>query len=921
MRLLKFTPDGNLSLTEFSSHQLPQYAILSHTWGKDGDEVTSQEIPVDPRNKAGYAKIEFCGKRAAEDGLEYFWVDTCCIDKTSSAELQEAIGSMFRWYRDSTKCYVYLTDVLATGDLLDPSLQPWQTAFRKSRWFSRGWTLQELIAPLSVEFFSSDGKRLGDKQSLKQQLHKITGIAISALQGGDLLSFSVPERLTWAETRQTKREEDEAYSLFGIFDVRMSLDYGEGKATAFERLQEEICKHAGKRQRDEVSLIEQLYFTKIDERLTSLTAAQGKTCRWFLTTAEYISWNDTDRRQDHGGFLWIKGHPGTGKSTLMKLLFEEKKLNTKHDPSRIILSFFFLARGNIEEKSITGLYRSLLHQLFAKQVDLRETLEWMTNDGAKIVQRNGWSEETLKQTMVHAIKKLGSRSLTIFVDALDECDTTQTANMVAFFEELCDLAEDSQVRLQSKPAESLRSELLEKSSSIFLWVVLVLDILNSEYPDSSGSIKKIRDRLKEILQTLTDLFELILIRDGDNLDRLQICLMWILFAARPMKPEELYPAVQFKLDKECSGIWDEEDMDLDQMKYYVRSSSKGLAEVNRNEASEVQFIHESVNVSVLLDDSTLPNIINATQLRETISPFLGYSIHNILHHANIAQQNKIIQGDFLHHFPVERWTVLSSFLEKYEVRRYRGVTVGLLYILAGKNLADLIQIHSGRGSAFLIEDQRYGCPLFAALATSSKEAVEAMLEAQLADTPTSSQLRIFLGQSCHDGHPWLKQKRQTEVIPRAKTIFERGFIFSQTKSVFHYIKENRVEVLIAFYLINVADVDFREINDTTPLSWAVDQGYDSAVKVLLEKEGVDVNSRDHGFSTPLLIAVSKRNRAIVSSLLGKKGVDVNATNFGGRSPLCQAIEQEDAGIVKLFLPRQDIRVNYRTPSAPPVLHH
>ncbi|XMA14557.1 hypothetical protein WAI453_007348 [Rhynchosporium graminicola] len=681
-----------------------------------------------------------------------------------------------------------------------------------------------------------------------------------------------------------------------------------------------------------VSLIEQFYFTKIDERLTSLTAAQGKTCRWFLTTAEYISWNDTDQRQDHGGFLWIKGHPSTGKSTLMKLLFEETKLNIKHDPSRIILSFFFLARGTIEEKSITGLYRSLLHQLFAKQVDLRETLEWMTNDGAKSVQRNGWSEETLKQTMVHAIEKLGSRSLTIFVDALDECDTTQTANMVAFFEELCDLAEDSQVRLQvcfssrhyptviiqkgieitlehqvghkddieqyvkyklkigqSKPAESPRSELLENSSSIFLWVVLVLDILNSEYPDSSGSIKQIGDRLKEIPQKLTDLFELILIRDEDNLDRLQICPMVILFAARPMKPEELYFAVQFKLDKKCSGIWDVVDMDLDQMKYYV-------------------------NVSALLDDSTLPNIINATQLRETISPFLGYPLHNILHHANIAQQNNINQGDFLHHFPVERCTVLRSFLEKYEVRRYRGVTVGLLYILAEKNLADLIQIHPGRGSAFLIEDQRYGCPQFAALATSSNEAVEAMLEAQLADTPTSSQLRIFWGQSCHDGHPWLKQKRQTEVIPRAKTIFERGFVFSQTKSVFHYIKENRVEVLIAFYLINVADVDFREINDTTPLSWAVDQGYDSAVKVLLEKEGVNVISRDHGFSTPLLIAVTKRNRAIVSSLLGKKGVDVNATNFGGRSPLCQAIEQEDAGIVKLFLPRQDIRVNYRTPS-------
>lgn len=196
------------------------------------------------------------------------------------------------------------------------------------------------------------------------------------------------------------------------------------------------------------SLIDQLYFTKIDERLISLTAAQGTTCRWFLTKPEYTSWQDMTQQSDHGGFLWIKGHPGTGKSTLMKLLFEESKLNDKADSSKITLSFFFLARGTVKEKSTTGLYRSLLHQLFEKAKELRDSLEWMTVDGARVIQRNGWHEEALKQTLMHAVQKLGSRSLTIFVDALDECNKNQVAGMICFFEELCNRAREAQVRLK-----------------------------------------------------------------------------------------------------------------------------------------------------------------------------------------------------------------------------------------------------------------------------------------------------------------------------------------------------------------------------------------------------------------------------------------------------------------------------------------
>src|SRR5436853_1289717 len=148
MRVLDLKAHGEFSLTEFIGDNIPLYAILSHTWGADGEEVTFKDLVNHTgKSKAGYTKIEFCGEQASRDGLRYFWIDTCCIDKSSSAELTEAINSMFHWYRGAAKCYVYLSDVSIPGcDKIDhlPQL-PWESTFRESRWFTRGWTLQELI--------------------------------------------------------------------------------------------------------------------------------------------------------------------------------------------------------------------------------------------------------------------------------------------------------------------------------------------------------------------------------------------------------------------------------------------------------------------------------------------------------------------------------------------------------------------------------------------------------------------------------------------------------------------------------------------------------------------------------------------------------------------------------------------------------
>jgi tetratricopeptide (TPR) repeat protein len=243
MRLLERNNAGEISLTrDFINDKAPSYAILSHTWGTE--EVSFKDLADGTgRNKLG-PKIRFCGDQAWRDGLQYFWVDTCCIDKSSSAELQEAINCMFRWYRDAAVCYVYLADVSRPACDDNRSTLQWQSAFRKSKWFTRGWTLQELISPASVEFFSKEGVRLGNKTSLERLIHDVTGIPIEALRGSPLHDFSVSERMAWIEDRETTRKEDKAYSLLGIFDVQMPLLYGEGRTKAFKRLLEEIDKTA-----------------------------------------------------------------------------------------------------------------------------------------------------------------------------------------------------------------------------------------------------------------------------------------------------------------------------------------------------------------------------------------------------------------------------------------------------------------------------------------------------------------------------------------------------------------------------------------------------------------------------------------------------------------------------------------------------
>lgn len=233
MRLLN---TASQKLEEFADPKsIPEYAIFSHRW-REG-EVQFKDIgSPSAQSMKGYSKVVSCCEAALQHGYDYLWMDTCCIDKSSSSELSEAINSMFAWYRDSAVCFVLLDDVPNDDD---PGRL--EASFREAEWFKRGWTLQELIAPPNVVFFASNWVAIGTKVSFSRVIAEVTRISDRVFLSRDMEDISVATRMSWASGRETTREEDRAYSLLGIFGINMPPLYGEGQ-NAFTRLQEEITK-------------------------------------------------------------------------------------------------------------------------------------------------------------------------------------------------------------------------------------------------------------------------------------------------------------------------------------------------------------------------------------------------------------------------------------------------------------------------------------------------------------------------------------------------------------------------------------------------------------------------------------------------------------------------------------------------------
>ncbi|KAJ4297787.1 hypothetical protein N0V90_005682 [Kalmusia sp. IMI 367209] len=409
MRLLRHAGGDEFAFDEyFSSHdEIPPYAILSHTW-KDGEEVTFDEFTNGiGKSKIGYKKIEFCAQQAERDGLRYFWVDTCCIDKSDPIELRKSLNSMFHWYQHAAKCYVYLSDVSTLKR--KASDETWEPAFRTSRWFTRGWTLQELLAPASVEFFSQEWIKLGDKGSLNLQIQRITGVPESVLQGtASLFHFSVNERLSWKENRRTKLEEDEAYSLLGIFGVHIAPIYGEGVREAFRRLLHEVDKLE--------KCIQNLHLTDPSDDKKRIEETKGglfkDSYHWVLETPDFQQWRNESR------LLWVKGDPGKGKTMLLCGLVNELETSlTRTD----LLSYFFCQSTDSRLNNATAVLRGLMYMLVIQQPLMVLHIQRKHDYAGKAIFEGSNAWVALSEMFTNMLEDPNLPRTYLLIDALDEC--------------------------------------------------------------------------------------------------------------------------------------------------------------------------------------------------------------------------------------------------------------------------------------------------------------------------------------------------------------------------------------------------------------------------------------------------------------------------------------------------------------------
>lgn len=587
---------------------------------------------------------------------------------------------------------------------------------------------------------------------------------------------------------------------------------------------------------------------------------------------------------------------------MMKFLHDKSRKSDKRAES-LSISFFFNARGHLLEKSVSGMYRSLLLQLLERFTDLQDVLDDIDIETRD--QNECPPVDVLKDLFQSAVFRLGKRSLTSFVDALDEGDEQQIIEMVQFFEDIAEQSAEKGIRfrtclssrhypyidvryglrltmehqpghtedlsdyirgnLRVKDAQllaDLDDQLVEKSRGVFLWIKLVVDILNAENRRGRLALKK---RLAEIPAGLSDLFRDILGRDRNNMEDLFLSISWILFAKRPLSPLEYHHAIWAGLamkdlaDDDVPSTAAEDAEDCAQM--CVLSSSKGLAEVTKTKRQVVQFIHESVRDYLIKDrglNELWPDLgldweaqsheslkqccifylhhrdisrlireipggdfievsFKATESLRSEASLLEYAIRHLLSHAEAAA-GSIPQGDVLTLFSPSNWARLLNMNEMYKIRQY-GPSTTLIYILADRGLANLIRIQIKKEPSHKKEEggaTRYRYPLFATLARGNEDAVAAVL-----GTDVSS-------------------SRYCDVAAAGLQLKEGEW---------HAQHQQR-----------------------TPLSWAASEGLSNAISLLL-KQGVSVNELDRARATPLAGAI-KGGHHTAAQLLIDNGAEV-----------------------------------------------
>ncbi|TGJ79197.1 hypothetical protein E0Z10_g9568 [Xylaria hypoxylon] len=694
-------------------------------------------------------------------------------------------------------------------------------------------------------------------------------------------------------------------------------------------------------------LLDSLRFEQMDAREWSVKKAHAQTCAWFLKTPTYLNWTHENALHNDHNFLWIKGKPGAGKSTLMKFLLGRLRNQIRRAKSQeVLLSFFFNARGHDLEKTTAGLYRSLLLQLLEARTDLQYVL-----DNVRIGHR--WTTESLKTVFEEAVQGLGDASLICLIDALDECQEAQIREMVSFLsgpdilqnrvricfasrhyphvtvktavdivleeqgghsEDIASYLNSALIIKDSPIAALIRCEVQEKASGVFMWVVLVVDILNREH--DAGRKHTLRTRIQQLPKDLHELFRNILTRDDNNMDGLLLCLQWVLLAQQPLTPKQLYFAIISGLEPDNLACCHSDDVSEDNIKRYILNNSKGLAESTKSKIPTVQFIHESVRDFLLKEDGlgrlnfstnaigqshntlkqcclTYMNMEVMTNLEESTHdvitrefPFLEYANQGILYHAEQAQTHDVSQEDFLTTFPHSEWVKHHNILEKNNVRRYTS-EVSLLYILAETDMSALIRAHSKRQSCFKVESERYGLPILAASATKSTAAIHTMLELEAEQLSESSRLNL------HNLMPPDLDIRCTS---------SRNFKFKEESNLLCQLIEHGNEKVSLFFLATEQyDINAKCPQEKTILMLAAEKGFVVLVKVLLQM-GADTLAADSFGRTPLHFA-SSGGHAEIAELLINGGANIATADRGGIKPLDSAATYGRTEVARLLLDR------------------
>jgi hypothetical protein len=704
------------------------------------------------------------------------------------------------------------------------------------------------------------------------------------------------------------------------------------------------------------------------------------TCRWFLDTSEYRDWQNDNRFAIHNGLLWIKGKPGAGKSTLMSFALAQTR---QIMGDNVIISFFFNARGSELEKSTSGLYRSLLVQLFDTCPDLQPVLD-------SIPENQQWNIESLERLFKMAILAMGACSPICFIDALDECDESEIRRMLEFFEDISEQALPSGTKLytcfasryypnitvkkglivrfednkdhqhdisryldtslnigHSALAEEIRRELQRKASGIFMWVVLVVKILNREY--DAGRPNRLRERLQEIPNDLHELFHAMLTRDGNNTNELLCCIQWILFSERSLSPRELYFAIISGIEGDRLFACHSEEVSTQDMERYILNISKGLAEIIGasepgspfRKGDSVQFIHEAVR-DFLLKGRGLQKVWDEIgsniegQSHEKLKtccmtylkfrnwdimptsrsrlrwgfPFLEYASGYILNHAEKAESHGVYQSSFLSEFPLHIWLPLQKIIRPHPP--HYTSTATLLYILAAENLPSLIKAQCSSQSCFTIEEQDYGAPIFAAISFRSDDAFQALFEVQAKRMHSDFDSRVLLQEVASRGvQTWpfiatsafIRGGGLNAYIVRLGNILLYELFLSTEKDAgspdLHWVVECGRTKLVRMAVENGSNVNIRDHQGNTPLHNASRTGHEAVFRLLLD-HGAHVGIQDNYGNTPLYYAIAYGHEAVVRLLLDH-GVHVDIQDNYGNTPLYYAIAYGREAVVRLLL--------------------